>query len=303
MKKILLILSLFTILFTSCDRGDSIDTETSIFDDSVVKEKNQFDRWLDAYFVKPYNIRVIYDFVDIYSNYDYDLIPADFEKAKALTMAARYLWIEAYEEILDPAFFREFAPRILHFVGNPGWKSNNSVVVGEAEGGLRVSFFNVNTIVVKQASTYFRFMKTMHHEYAHIFQQKKVTDPAFDQITPGMYVSDNWTSGTEIDAWRGGCISKYATSSPVEDWVELYSIFVINTPEWWNNMLQSASTDANGNPVNGAKIIMEKFEIVYNYYKDNWNMDLYEMRAIVNRRISEIQNLNLDEVYNYDKYK
>lgn len=282
-------------LLCSCEEG--IDKDNSIFDDTVIKEQNEFDKWLDRYYVKPYNIRVIYDYVDIWSNYDYDLIPADFEKAKLLTMAARYLWIEAYEEHINAAFFREYAPRILHYVGNPGWKSNNSVVVGEAEGGLRISFFNVNNINIDNPSSYMRYVKTMHHEYAHIFQQKKETDPAFDQLTPGMYVSDNWTNISEIEAWRGGCISPYAASSAVEDFVEVYSIFIINTPEWWENMLERASTDASGNPVNGANFIRRKFEIVYNYYKDSWGIDIYELRRIVNRRMSEAHTINFEEIY------
>lgn len=298
MKKILLLLPVLVLLFSTC-ASDDLDTNNSVFSDSVIKENNKFDDWLDKYFVKPYNIRVIYDYVDIHSNYAYDLIPAEFSKARELTMAARYLWIEAYEEILGPAFFRQYAPRVLHYVGNPGWKSNNSVVVGEAEGGLRISFFNVNTIVNGRPDTYMRFVKTMHHEYAHVFQQKKATDPAFDQLTPGMYVSDNWTNVSEIEAWRGGCISPYAASSPTEDWVELFCIFVINTPEWWNNMLDKASTDKDGNPAEGKMLINKKFDIVYNYYKENWEMDLFEMRDIVNRRIREIYELDLEEIYNY----
>lgn len=298
MKKIKIFLAIICLSFPffSCD--DDLDKSYSIFDDTVIKEKNDFDKWLDKYYVKPYNIRVVYDYVDILSNYDYDLIPADFEKAKALTMAARYLWIEAYEEHKNAAFFREYAPRMLHYVGNPGWKSNNSIVLGEAEGGLRISFFNVNSIDVNDPSTYMRFIKTMHHEYAHIFQQKKVTDPAFDQITPGMYVGDNWTNLKEdIKAWRGGCISPYAASSPIEDFVELVCIFIINTPEWWEEMLLAASTDEDGNPIDGANLIMKKFDIVYNYYKDSWDIDLYEMRNIVNRRKKELYTLNLEEIY------
>ncbi|MDH6309832.1 substrate import-associated zinc metallohydrolase lipoprotein [Dysgonomonas sp. PFB1-18] len=298
MKKLFIFLSIsfLTLSFFSC--GDDLDTSYSIFDDSLIQEKTEFDKWLDKYYVKPYNIRVIYNYVDTYSNYDYDLIPAEFEKSKALTIAARYLWIEPYEEHISSAFFRQYAPRVLHYVGNPGWKSNNSIVLGEAEGGLRISFYNVNAIELDNPETLMRFVKTMHHEYAHIFQQKKATDPAFDQLTPEMYVSDNWTSiSSELEAQRGGCISKYGASAPTEDFVEVYSIFVVNTPEWWEQMLKNASTDASGNPVEGANLINKKFEIVYNYYKESWGIDLYEMRSIVNRRKKEIENIDLNTLY------
>lgn len=294
MKKILYFLLLSLFLMPACT--EKLDEE-SIFDVSVIKEKNEFDKWLDQYYVKPYNIRVVYDYVDILSDYDYDLIPADLEKAKALTMAARYLWIEAYEEHKDASFFRMYAPKVLHYIGNPGWKSNNSILLGQAEGGLRVSFFNVNSVDITNPATFMRFVKTMHHEYAHIFQQKKTTDPLFDQLTPGMYMGDTWTTLSEIEAWRGGCISPYAASQAGEDFVELYCIYIINTPEWWENMLERASTDSSGNPVDGADLIRQKFEIVYNYYKDSWDIDLNEMRSIVNRRMKEIYTLDLNELY------
>lgn len=281
--------------FVSC--GEELDDSYSIFDDELNKEKNDFDKWLDRYYVQPYNIRVIYNYVDTYSNYDYDLVPADFEKAKGLTYAARYLWIEPYEEHMGLEFFRTYAPRVLHYVGNPGWKSNNSIVLGEAEGGLRISFFNVNAINLDNSSTYDRYIKTMHHEYAHIFQQKKATDPAFDMITPEAYTGDNWTSRNDITAWRLGCISPYASSSPGEDFVEVYSIYVVNTPEYWENVLRQAATDADGKPIDGAEKIQKKWEIVYNYYKDSWGIDIIVLRDIVNRRKQEVKDIDLFTLY------
>lgn len=284
-------------MLVSC-KDDEVDQGYSIFDDSIIKEQNEFDNWLDQYYVKSYNIRVIYNYVDMYSNYDYDLIPAEFKKAKVLTYAARYLWIEAYEEHINAEFFRMYAPRVLHYIGNPGWKSNNSILLGEAEGGLRISFFDVNSIVANNQSTYLRFIKTMHHEYAHIFQQKKATDPAFDKLTPEAYVSDNWTGKKDIDAWRSGCVSPYAASSATEDFVETYAIYVVNTPAYWENMIQAASTDASGNAVDGGKMIQKKFEIVYNYYKDNWGIDITKMRDIVSRRKADLANIDINTLYN-----
>ena len=57
MRKILLFIPMLLLLFSSCEKG--VDTSYSIFDDTVIKEKNEFDIWLDKYFVKPYNIREI----------------------------------------------------------------------------------------------------------------------------------------------------------------------------------------------------------------------------------------------------
>lgn len=296
-KRQILILTLLALFFVACS-DDGIDKNSSVFDNSLNKTQNEFDRWLDRNYLKPYNIKVIYNYVDIQSNYSYTLIPADFEKSKALTYLAKYLWIEPYEEHINAEFFRSYAPRVLHFVGNPGWKSNNTVTKGEAEGGLRISFFDVNSLDPTNPSSYMGYVKTMHHEYAHIFQQMKVTDPAFDQITPGAYVSDNWSDLKTIDAWRIGFISPYAASGAGEDFVEIFCRYVVNTPEYWEYMLKEAAIDSNGKPADGAKFIQQKFEIVFNYYKDSWGIDINELRSIVNRRMRELKFIDLNALYN-----
>lgn len=292
-----LIFIMLALFYVSCS-DNGLDESTSAFDNWLNKEQNEFDQWLDRYYLKPYNIQVIYNYVDTYSNYDYDLIPADFEKSKILCYAARYLWIEPYEELVNAGFFRVYAPRVLHFVGNPGWKSNDTWTMGEAEGGLRISFFNVNGIVPGKPHTYLSYLKTMHHEYAHIFQQKKVTDPAFDQITSGTYKGDRWNDNKDyLKTWRTGYVSSYASSSPAEDFVEVYSIYVTSPPESWESMLEIASTDENGNAVEGANFIRKKFEIVYKYYKESWGIDISKLRDIVNRRKKEIESIDFNTLY------
>jgi len=50
----------------------------------------------------------------------------------------------------------------------------------------------------------------------------------------------------------------------------------------------------NGAGTAGAEIIKQKFEVVYNYMKDSWNIDLNQLRDIVQRRSSEIDKLDLE---------
>ncbi|MDR0824417.1 MAG: putative zinc-binding metallopeptidase [Prevotella sp.] len=297
MKKLFIYLPILFLVISLASCGEDLDTENSVFDDSLIKEKTDFDRWLDKYYVKPYNIQILYNYVDIETDFDYDLVPADLEKSKSLSILAKYLWIEPYEEYMGMAFFRTYAPRVLQYIGNPGWKSNNSIILGTAETGVKIALWNVNNLNMNDPSTYLRYIKTMHHEYAHIFQQQKITDPLFDQITPEVYVGDNWTGSTDLAAYRSGCVSTYAASSPIEDFVEIYSIFVTNTPEYWNNMLTAASTNADGSPCSGANYIRQKFDIVADYYKNSWGIDIYKMREIVNRRKTEILTLDLNSLY------
>ena len=47
----------------------------------------------------------------------------------------------------------------------------------------------------------------------------------------------------------------------------------------------------------GSGIIQQKFDIVYNYMKNTWGIDLDELRDIILQRQSEIGQLNLDTLY------
>ena len=46
----------------------------------------------------------------------------------------------------------------------------------------------------------------------------------------------------------------------------------------------------------GSAIISQKFDIVYNYMKNTWNIDLDDLRDSILRRQGEIDQLNLDTI-------
>ena len=60
------------------------------------------------------------------------------------------------------------------------------MVLGTAEGGMKITLYNVNDINpdkidINLLNEY--YFQTMHHEFAHILHQTKNYDPAFDRIT------------------------------------------------------------------------------------------------------------------------
>ena len=135
------------------------------------------------------------------------------------------------------------------------------------------------------------YFKTMHHEFAHILHQTKPYSPDFNVVSGPDYVTDAWSSNweTETEALQNGFISEYASSEANEDFVELIAIYVTNTAAEWNRLLQEAGET-------GRPKIVAKFEIAYNYMKDSWNIDLDELRKIIQRRQREISELELDEL-------
>lgn len=72
-----------------------------------------------------------------------------------------------------------------------------------------------------------------------------------------------------------------------EDFVENIAVYVTNTEDYWNNMLQNAGKS-------GRALIKQKFEIVYSYMEQTWGINLDELRDIVLRRQDDIANGNVD---------
>ena len=62
--------------------------------------------------------------------------------------------------------------------------------------------------------------------------------------------------GANRNAWQQGFVTSYAMSESREDFVENIAVYVTNTEDYWNNMLQNAGES-------GSALIKQKFEIVY----------------------------------------
>ena len=94
---------------------------------------------------------------------------------------------------------------------------------------------------------------------------------------------------SHIQALKAGFITPYASSAVDEDFVELIAVYVTNTEAYWQSRIKTAGTT-------GAPIINSKFEIVYNYMLDTWNIDLDILRNTVLDHQNRIGELDLDEL-------
>lgn len=290
MKKYILYLIGVTVLCLSygCSEDD-LDSK-SIFDTNPV-ELNDFDKWIRSNLVAPYNINVVYRLDDIEAPYRYTLTPAEYEKSVLLAKLAKFIWLEALDEAAGFEFTRTYVPRTLLFVGSGGYDTQGTVTLGTAEGGIKIVLFNVNSLVITPQTNVlnFSYFKTMFHEFSHILHQTKNYDIEFQKITESSYVLGDWYMHSAADAYKLGYVSAYSRHSPNEDFVEIISIYVTRSQENWNNILTAAGPD-------GAAIINRKFEIVQNYLKNSWGIDLDELRRIVHRRATEVPLLDLEQL-------
>ena len=302
MKKyyIYILLAVLPIVWISCNNDEDIDTNHSIFSTDPA-EYNAFDEWLLFNYTYPFNIDFKYRMQDVESDHKYNLVPAEFSKSVALAKIIKHVWMEAYTELAGPTFLRSYVPKTFHLIGSPAYDSSGTKVLGTAEGGKKITLYEVNSldfdnISIETLNDY--YFHTMHHEFAHILHQKRNYDPSFDRITEGKYVGTDWylyttEDGTYLrrdeDAWPDGFVTAYAMSEAREDFVENISMYVTNDQAYWDNMLKVAGTS-------GAAIINQKFTIVYNYMLETWGIDLNKLREIVLRRQQEIQDLDLSSI-------
>lgn len=273
--------------FVSCNNDEDIDTKNSIFD-STEEVVTGFDEWLLSNYIYPYNVQVKYRLDDTETEVTYDLIPADYDRSVALMKIVKHVWMEAYDEIWGIDMTRTYVPKLIQLIGNVAY-TESGMILGQAEGGLKVTLFRVNEIDVnnidpEQLNEF--YFKTMHHEFTHILNQKKPYDPAFERYSESVYVGSSWYQIDDDEALAKGCITPYAMDRATEDFAEIVSIYVTHTANEWESMLQVAGDT-------GRPILEKKFEIVYNYMLDSWGVDLNVLRKIVHRRQNEISLLDL----------
>lgn len=289
MKKYIkyLLLASLTLFAASCHE-DKIE-DSSIFDTDP-PQRNAFDQWLMNNYVAPYNIDYKYKWEDIETNMSYDLSPAGYDEAITLAKVVKYVWLEAYDEIAGIHFMRTYVPKQILVVGSAAYNADTqSTVLGTAEGGLKVILYNVNNIsnYVNEVDLLNKYyFHTMHHEFAHILHQARNYDPDFKKITEADYIGSEWTEKTDTAANKLGFVTAYAMDQPDEDFVEVIACRVTNDQTWWDKMLEGAGKE-------GAEKITRKFEMVNNYLRNSWGIDIDRLRSVVLRRSKEVKDLDL----------
>ena len=288
MKKISKYIAMAVALFAfiACEEKP-LDPNSQVIDSDT--EQNDFDKWLVSNYVEAYNIDFKYRMEMNESQMSYWLVPAEYNKSIVMAKLVRHLCLEAYDEITGSRdFIKEHFPKMIHLIGSAAYKNNGTMILGEAEGGLKITLYMINNLMLDPDYLNYYYFKTMHHEFAHILHQKKPYSTDFNLISGSDYVTDAWsdTWSGDADAQKNGFISEYASKEANEDFVELIAVYVTSTAAEWNSVIKNAG--------DGAAIINAKFDIVYNYMLNTWGINLDDLREVVQRRQSEIETLDLE---------
>ena len=291
-KNIYAILLAFVASFALMSCSDDDPSSESIFPTTSPK-RDAFDKWLLENYTFPYNVEMKYKMEDIESDMKYHLVPADSAKTAKLSIIMKYLWFDAYNEVIGPDFIKENMPRTIHFIGSPAYNSEGTMVLGTAEGGLKITLYMVNSLDDKTLKNYDTmntyYFHTLHHEFTHILNQKIPYDQSFKLITESGYVSGDWYTISDKTAHQAGFITPYAMVEPLEDFAEMLSGYVTMSQSEWNAILADAGTT-------GAASISAKLDIVRNYMQESWNVDIDQLRAAVLRRASTLSAVDLEHL-------
>ena len=216
--------------FTACSEDDFTDSIFDTKDYPLDRHAYSFplDTFLKVNFLEPYNLKFIYRMEDIGSDMNKNLTPASYETSMQLAVLAKYLWYDVYEMYGGPEFLKKNSPRIIHVIGSKSYNtSQGTETLGVAEGGLKITLYNVNNLNVNDIDMMNEyFFKTMHHEFAHILDQTRIHPTAFNLLCNGQYDASSWSDTPDSVAAGRGFMSPYASSSTSEDWVETLANYV-----------------------------------------------------------------------------
>lgn len=273
--------------FIAC--RDDEPSSQSIFKISEV-ERSDFDRWLLENYINQYNIDFKYRMEHIESDYSHNLVPADFWLSVKLAKVVKHAWLEAYDEVGGIDFTRANAPKVIHLIGSASW-DKATYTLGTAEGGMKVTLYMGNWLDLTDADRMNEYyFKVMHHEFAHILHQNKNYPVEFDKISAGNYTPTGWQNRKLEVVAPLGFVTPYAGSQPREDVADLTACYLTYPQAQWDHVIELAGEK-------GSAIIYNKLDMVKNYMKASWGIDLDLLRKVISRRTNEIGELDLDHIY------
>lgn len=230
----------------------------------------QLDKWLKTNFLDVYNLDYQYKMEDVGTNMNYNLVPASYSQSLDVAVLTKYLWFDAYKEVTgSEEFLKTYGPRIIMLIGSPAYNpTSGTMILGLAEGGIKVSIFRVNEMNTEDFASLNEYMfKTMHHEFSHILHQTKTIPREFQLISLGHYDSSNWQDRDEGVVASLGFISTYGSSEMREDFAEIIANYITKTQEDWDHWMDMASrgwaTDAED------ELADDVTYYCYYYYKNN----------------------------------
>ena len=273
----------FCLSFTACETDEPDESVSVITIDKY--EPNPFDLWLEENFVAPYNIAFKYRYEQIESDLNYYTVPANLEESIILAHLVKYTCCDLYDEVAGVEFTRSYFPKMFFLIGAWEYKNNGTIILGTAEGGKKILLSGVNYLKTYMSrgadAVNYYYLKTIHHEFTHILNQTVTIPNEYKFITGEDYVEDLWSESPYNEGYlTRGFISAYSQNSYTEDFAEMLSMYITNSPEQWEAWMTEAG--------DAASLIEAKLGIVRSYMQSGFGINIDDLRSALMRRQNEI---------------
>jgi substrate import-associated zinc metallohydrolase lipoprotein len=299
-QKILLIFSALAIVFIGCNKDEKLNIVTPVGLGGDSFEKTAIDQWLYDSLTVPYNIAVKYRWDPWELNLDKTLTPPDESKIIPAMSAIKRVWIDPYNaETGSDLFIKKYSPKQFKLVGSVEYNFNGTVLLGQAEGGNNIAFFDINQNFDKNpASSIMRMIHTSHHEFAHILNQNVVYPSDFKGVSSRAGFTGytaTWFNVSDKEALNNGYITPYSMASSDEDFVEMASNMLTLGKIRYDELVNSVDEEVQA-------VFRTKEQYVVNYFKEVWSIDFYSLQARVNNALNAlVPPPTIEEAYGVDK--
>ena len=233
----------------------------------------------------PYNIAFKYRYEQIESDLNYYTVPANLEESIILAHLVKYTCCDLYDEVAGVEFTRSYFPKMFFLIGEWEYKNNGTIILGTAEGGKKILLSGVNYLKTYMSrgadAVNYYYLKTIHHEFTHILNQTVTIPNEYKFITGEDYVEDLWSESPYNEGYlTRGFISAYSQNSYTEDFAEMLSMYITNSPEQWEAWMTEAGASAS--------LIEAKLGIVRSYMQSGFGINIDDLRSALMRRQNEI---------------
>lgn len=227
---------LIASLFTACKKDEF--TPVDMDDLNPVGNNNTpLDAWLKANFYDPYNAAVYYRYNRYFHEADRNVTPPDIDKVQPMMQRVLSGFVNPYKTVAGINFMKVNMPKEWVLYGSTSYDGSGVGYAGTASGGVRVNLFGLNNFADNTAFLKSP-IKTIHHEFVHILNQRFAMPSDFQEITKEYY-NGNWTATNADSAHRWGFVSTYASQNPTEDYAETASFLLVYGQPWFETRVKT----------------------------------------------------------------
>jgi len=289
--KIGLVAAVFIIATASCKKENFTAITTApvgLGGETWVADST--DKFIYDSLTVPYNVAAYYRWQPTDFDLGYNIVPPDESKVISMLKTLTNVAFPPYNAVRSDSilFLKKYLPKTFVLAGSAEWFPNGTIVLGQAEGGTRITYFQVNTFsrLKKDSAVLKNILHTMHHEFGHILHQNILYPTSYQNITGGYTAT--WFNVADVDARKAGFITAYAEAGPQEDFVEMIASMLVgaqNGPTGYDNY-EKLLTQAGTTTSVGYKAIKAKEAAVVDYFKRVWNIDFYTLQALCRTKLA-----------------